>query len=285
MLENQESKEESQLKLNEMIDFLTSGPAVIGILILTVLGVIIGVDNMRFIDLATDKLDGKKKNNVVNLSILMAFIFRLGLVLVAYWVLSLTASFWSINIPFLRADISGQSLLLFVGGLFLLYKGTSEIHEEIEDRGFDVRKIVSGQSNSFGKSIWQTTVINAVFSFDIVLVAIGITNGLDGNVFRVIVLIMIALTLSLLILLLFKDKLNRIFKKHPSIHILGLGLLLLVGFAMLIEGAYLSHAHLFGSDVGFLPKNYIYIAVGTSLFLIFLNIKLRKENVKGELID
>ncbi|NNL15290.1 MAG: hypothetical protein HKO81_01460 [Flavobacteriaceae bacterium] len=268
-----------------MIDFLTSGPSVIAIFILASLGIIIGIDNIRFIDLATVKLNEKKKNNAVNLSILIAFLMRIGLVLLAYWVLSLTASFWSINMFWFRADISGQSLLLIVGGLYLLYKGTSEIHEEIEDPGFDVRKISKEKSNSFGKSVWQTTIINAAFAFDIVIVAIGLTNGLDRFPLRVIVLILIALTLSLLVLLFFKDTLSRIFKKHPSIHILGLGLIILVGFSMLVEGGYLSHAHLFGSDVGFLPKNYIYIAIGIVLIFMFLNVKLRKENVKGELIE
>jgi len=216
---------------------------------------------------------------------LFAFLMRIGLVLIAYWILSLTASFWSINMFWFRADISGQSLLLIIGGLYLLFKGTSEIHEEIEDPGFDVRKITNEQSNSFGKTFWQTSIINAAFAFDVVIVAIGLTNGLDSFPIRVIVLILIALTISLLILFLFKDSLNRIFKKHPSIHILGLGLLIVVGFSMLVEGGYLSHAHLFGSDVGFLPKNYIYMAIGLALIFMFLNVKLRKENVKGELID
>lgn len=268
-----------------MIDFLTSGPAIIALIVLTILGIMIGVDNLRFIEIATDKLENKSKNNAVNLSVLMAFLLRFGLLLLIYWTLSLTSTFWDVNLSFLRAEISGESLLLIVGGLFLIYKGTSEIHEEVEDRGFDVRKITAEQSTSFGKSIWQTSVINAVFAFDVVLLALGLMNRLDGNILRVIVLIAIAMTLSLLSLILFKEPLQRIFKKHPSINILGLGFLLLVGFAMLIESAYLSHLQIFGADVGMLPKSYLNIAILVSLIFMFLAVKLRKENVKGELID
>jgi len=268
-----------------MIDFLTSGPAIIALLVLTVLGVIIGADNIRFIDIATNKLSAKKKNNAVNISILLAFLLRFILLLLLYWVLTLTTSFWDISLPFLRAELSGESLLLIVAGLFLIYKGTTEIHEEVEDRGYDARKISNAQSDSFGKSIWQSSVINAVFAFDIVLLALGLTNRLDHNVARVIALIAISMTLSLLILIVFKDSLQRKFKKHPSINILGLGLLILVGFSMLIEGAYLSHFHLFGSDVGLLPKNYIYIAIIASLTIMLLAVKFRKENIKGELTN
>ncbi len=268
-----------------MIDFLTSGPAIIALIILTILGVIIGMDNIRFVGIATDKLDSKKKNNAINISILMAFLLRFALLLIIYWVLTLTASFWNISLSWFRAGISGQSLLLIVGGIFLLYKGTTEIHEEVEDRGYDVRKITLEQSSSMGKSIWQTTIINAAFSFDVVLLALGLTHGLHSNVFRVLVLIAIALTVSLLVLIIFKDSLLRIFDKHPSIQILGLGLLMLVGFAMLVEGAYISHFHLFGTDAGLLPKNYIYIAIGLSLFFMFLVVKFRKENSKGNIVN
>jgi predicted tellurium resistance membrane protein TerC len=268
-----------------MIDFLTSGSAIIALLVLTALGVIIGVDNIRFIDIVTDKLSVKKKNNAINISVLFAFLLRFILLLLLYWVLTLTVSFWDINLSFLRAELSGESLLLIIGGLFLIYKGTTEIHEEVEDRGYDVRKITTAQSDSFGKSILQSSVINAVFAFDVVLLALGLTNRLDHNVARVIALIAISMSLSLLILIIFKDSLQRIFKKHPSINILGLGLLILVGFAMLVEGAYLSHFHLFGSDVGLLPKNYIYIAIIISLLFMFLVVKFRKENSEGELTN
>lgn len=268
-----------------MIDFLISAPALIALLTLTVLGIILSVDNIRFIDIAIDKLDGKNKSNAMNLSFLMAFLLRFALLLIVYWVVSLTAPFWDINLSWFRGGISGESLLLIIGGLFLLYKGTTEIHEEVEDRGYDVRKLTSEQSSIFGKSIWQTTLLNVVFSFDIVLLALGLTNRLDSTTARVIVLVAIAMTLSLLIVIIFKKSLLAIFKKHPSINILGLAILILVGFSMLVEGAYLSHLHLFGSDVGMLSKSFIYGAIIISLLLLFIVIKKRKENIKGELTN
>ena len=268
-----------------MIDFLTSGPAILALLVLTIICVMIGMDNIRFIDVATEKLDKKTNAKAVNIGVLMAFLLRFLPLVVIYWALSLTAPFWDVNLSWFRAEITGESLLLIVGGLFLLFKGTTEIHEEVEDRGYDIRKIRSEQSTSFGKSIWQTTIISVVFSFDAVLLALGLTNRLDGNIVRVLVLMAIAMTLSLVILLLFKDSLQGVFKKHPSVNILGLGFLILVGFSMLVEGAYLSHFHLFGSDAGFLPKNYIYIAISLSLLIMYLVVKIRKENVKGELVD
>ena len=268
-----------------MIDFLTSGPAIIALTVLTIVGIMIGTDNIRFIDIATEKLDTKTKSRAVNLSILLAFLLRYLPLIIVYWALSLTAPFWDINLSWFRAEISGEALLLLIGGVFLLYIGTTEIHEEVEDRGYDIRKLNEEQSSVFGKCIWQTTVINVVFSFDAVLLAVGLTNRLDSNFIRVLVLMVIAMTLSLIVILLFKASLTRLFQKHPSLNILGLGFLILVGFAMLVEGAYLSHFHLFGSDAGLLPKNYIYLAISLSLIFMFMVVKLRKENSKGELIE
>lgn len=266
-----------------MIDFLTSVPALLCLIILTIVCVMIGKDNIKFIEITTEKLDTKKRNNAFNFSVLLAFLFRFALAFIAAWVLSFTVRFWDINFYGLRAEISGESLLLIVGGLFLLYKGTTEVHEEVEDKGYDVRKVTSEQSSSFGKSMWQSSIINAVFAFDAILLAVGLSNRLDESITRVLVLMIIALTLSTIILLVFKQKLRDMYSKHPSLHILGLCFLILVGFSMILEGAYLSHSHLLGSDVGFIPKNYIYLAIGTALVFMLLSIKLRKENKKGEL--
>jgi len=266
-----------------MIDFLTSGPAIIALIILTIAGVMISADNLRFIEIASSKLDDNKKNKANNIGVLVAFLLRIVLAFVAVWILSLKVGVFDFNFLGIHAAITGESLFLIIGGLFLLYKGVTEIHEEVEDRGFDERKIISEQSSSFGKSIWKTTIINTVFAFDIVLLAVGLTNRLDTDMNRVLVLIIIAILLSLVLILVFKNYINRSFYKHPSLHIVGLSFLVLVGFIMLAEGAYLSHAKIFGSEVGALPKNLAYLVIGVSLLFLFINVKRRKENTKGEL--
>lgn len=268
-----------------MIDFLTSGPTFFAIIILTILAVIIGSDNIKFLTLTTTKLEPKQKSSTLNLALVIGLLLRIAFALIAFWTLSLTAPFWNISLPWFNAEISGYTLLLILGGLFLLFKATSEIHEEVEDRGFDERKIKSEQTKDMGKSIWNSTLINIIFSFDVVLLAVGLTNGLNDNKSYILIAIIIALCLSFLLLIVFKNKLQRVFEKHPSIHILGLGLLLLVGFSMVLEGAYISVMQLFGSPIGILPKIYIYVIIAIALILMFINIKIRKENSKGEIIS
>ena len=164
---------------------------------------------------------------------------------------------------------------MILGGLFLLYKSTTEIHhklegEEVLEDGSKIKKAAVTLSSV----IFQITLINIVFSFDSILTAVGMTNGLEGA----LVIMIIAVVFSVLIMMVFATPVGRFVNKHPSIQILGMAFLILIGFMLIAEGAHLAHFSFAGSEIGAVPKGYLYFAIAFSLGVEFLNMKLRKTH-------
>jgi len=175
----------------------------------------------------------------------------------------------------MHGGFSGQSIILILGGLFLLYKSTTEIHhklegEEVQEDGSMAKKAAVTLSSV----IVQITLINIVFSFDSILTAVGMTNGLEGA----LVIMVIAVVFSVLIMMVFATPVGRFVNKHPSIQMLGMAFLILIGFMLIAEGAHLAHFSFAGSEIGAVPKGYLYFAIAFSLGVEFLNMKLRKTN-------
>jgi len=184
--------------------------------------------------------------------------------------------FLVLNESWVTGGISWQAVILFGGGLFLLYKSTREIHEKIEDRGHDEREVKKSRSSSLINAIIQITVINIVFSFDSILTAIGMTNGISSNPTDALVLMIAAVVVSVFIMMLFANPVGDFVNRHPSIQVLGLSFLILIGFMLVAESAHLSHLVIFGNEVGAIPKGYLYFAIAFSLMVEFLNIRIRK---------
>ena len=176
---------------------------------------------------------------------------------------------------------------IFAGGLFLLYKSTREIHEKIEDRGHDEREVTKSRSSSLTNAIVQITVINIVFSFDSILTAIGMTNGISPNPTDALVLMITAVVISVLIMMLFANPVGEFVNRHPSIQVLGLSFLILIGFMLIAESAHISHLSVFGNEVGAIPKGYLYFAIAFSLMVEFLNLRMQKntEEKKGHTLE
>ena len=187
------------------------------------------------------------------------------------------APFWHINLPWISAGISGQGIILFIGGLFLLYKSTSEIHEKVEDKGHDEREIKKSRSTTLTKAIIQISLINIVFSFDSILTAVGMTNGIGDSPTDALIIMVIAVVISVLIMMIFAAPVGRFVNEHPTVQLLGLAFLILIGFMLIAEGAHLSHLNIFGSEVGAIPKGYLYFTIAFSLFIEFINMKYRKR--------
>lgn len=239
------------------------------LLTLTFLEIVLGIDNILFVSIIAGKLSPKNQKRAIGIGLAMAMILRLVLLLGISVLMRMQAVWLELNNNFMYAEISGQAVILFLGGLFLLYKSTKEIYEKVELRVEDHHQ-PKGQS-TLTKAILQITLINLVFSVDSILTALGMSNGLPcaGLVMG------IAIVVSVLIMMLFAYPVGNFVNQHPSLQVLGLSFLLLIGFMLLAEAAHLSHTEILGQQVGSIPKGYLYFAITFSLGVEFINMKLR----------
>jgi len=260
-----------------MFEILTSPDALVALLTLTFLEIVLGIDNIIFISLAASKLPQEHQKKATNIGLFMAMIIRVILLFGISLLVAMEAPFWNINLPWVKAGISGQGLILFLGGLFLLYKSTSEIHEKVEDKGHDARDVKKRRATTLSKAIVQICLINIVFSFDSILTAVGMTNGLGDDPNDALIIMIIAVVISVLIMMIFANPVGKFVNKHPTVQLLGLSFLILIGFMLIAEGAHLSHLEMFGAEIGTIPKGYLYFTIAFSLFIEFLNMKYRKK--------
>jgi len=261
-----------------MFEILASPDAWIALLTLTFLEIVLGIDNIIFISIAAGKLEEKQRKKATNLGLVLAMVMRIVLL---FGITMLTAAgkpFWIFDYGWIAGGVSWQMLILFAGGLFLLYKSTKEIHEKVEDRGHDEREVTNARSNTLTKAILQITVINLVFSFDSILTAIGMTNGISDNPNDALILMIIAVVISVIIMMLFANPVGEFVNKHPSIQILGLSFLILIGFMLIAEASHIGHLVVFGQEVGTVPKGYLYFAIAFSLMVEFFNMRMSRNS-------
>ncbi len=243
----------------------------LSLITLTFLEIVLGVDNIIFISITSNKLKEEQRVKATNIGLVLAMALRIILlfgvsVLIAMEKPWVHFDFWGI-----KGGLSGQSVILIIGGIFLLYKSVTEIHHKLEgeEHGEDSKKGNSTLSNA----IVQIAIINLVFSLDSILTAVGMTNGLEGA----LVIMIIAVVFSVIIMMLFANPVSRFVNKHPTVQMLGLAFLILIGFMLIIEGAHLGHITIAGSEIGAVPKGYLYFAIAFSLLVEVLNMRLRKK--------
>jgi len=263
-----------------MLDFLLTSDAIMALITLTFLEIILGIDNIVFISIAANKLPENQRGKVTNIGLILAMVQRIVLLFFVSFLISLSAPFFTIENSWLKLALSWQSIILFSGGLFLIYKSTSEIHEKIETPLHDEDAIKKKRINSFSQAVIQILIIDFIFSIDSILTAVGMTNGLHSNHYYTLVLMIIAVVISIIIMIGFANPIRRFIDNHPSMQILGLSFLILIGFMLITEAAHLSETELFGNTVGAIPKGYLYFAIAFSLFVEFLNYKAKKKNNK-----
>ncbi len=265
-----------------MLEQLLTAEALGALFTLTFLEIVLGIDNIIFIAIAADKLPEKQRKKATNIGLVLAMVMRIALLFGISALIAMQKPWFSIEWSWFDAHFTGQSLILIAGGLFLLYKSTKEIHEKVEDPEHDVREVKKTQGSTMGNAIFQITLINIVFSFDSILTAVGMTNGIAGGPDVALVIMIIAVVLSVLIMLVFANPVSAFVSRHPSIQVLGLAFLILIGFMLIAEGAHLAHAVVFDQSIGAVPKGYLYFAISFSLFVEFLNMRMRKKNGKVE---
>jgi predicted tellurium resistance membrane protein TerC len=266
-----------------MLDFLFTSDAIIALLTLTFLEVVLGIDNIIFISITANKLPKNQRSKATTLGLIAAMIQRIILLFFVSFLVSLSEPFFTFENSWLTLSLSWQSIILFAGGLFLIYKSTSEIREKMETPSHDVNVIKGKNIKSFSQAIVQIMIIDFIFSIDSILTAVGMTNGLSTNHNHNLVLMIIAVVISILIMIAFANTIREFIDTHPSIQMLGLAFLILIGFMLITEAAHLSHTSLFGNTVGAIPKGYLYFAITFSLFVEFLNYRItRKKAAKKE---
>jgi len=261
-----------------MLEFFLTSDAIMALLTLTFLEIILGIDNIVFISIAANKLPENQRRKATNIGLVLAMVQRIILLFFVSFLTALKDPFYKINTDWLEVEVSWQAIILFAGGLFLIYKSTSEIREKVETPSFDVNNVKGKKINSLSQAITQILIIDFIFSIDSILTAVGMTNGLHPNSNNTLILMIIAVVISIAIMIGFANPIRKFIDAHPSIQILGLAFLILIGFMLITEAAHLSETTLFEKTVGAIPKGYLYFAITFSLFVEFLNYRINKNN-------
>lgn len=244
----------------------------VALLTLTFLEIILGIDNIIFISISANKLPENQVRKATILGLALAMITRIILLFGVSYLIALKDPFLKIDIDWFKTGITGQSIILFLGGLFLLYKSTKEIRQKVENTNED-EVLKSPKVISFSSVIIQIILIDIVFSFDSILTAVGMTNGIEGA----LIIMIIAVIVSILIMMIFSKPISNFVNKNPTIQMLALSFLILIGFMLITEAAHLSHTEFFNKTVGAIPKGYLYFAIAFSLGVEMLNLKIRKK--------
>jgi predicted tellurium resistance membrane protein TerC len=246
----------------------------IALLTLTFLEIVLGIDNIIFISIATGKLPLESRKKATKIGMFLAMFMRIALLFGINLLIQMKEPWFSVDLSWFSAGITGQSIILFLGGLFLIYKSTSEIREKVDERGHEEKELGKAATKSFQNVLLQIIVIDLVFSFDSILTAVGMTNGVEGALYIMIT----AVVISVLIMMQFAVPVGSFVNKNPSIQILGLAFLILIGMMLITESAHLSNALILGSHVTPVPKGYLYFAISFSLFVEVINMKMSKKN-------
>jgi predicted tellurium resistance membrane protein TerC len=237
-----------------MTELLTDPQAWIAFATLTALELVLGIDNIIFISILVDKLAPEQRNAARRLGLFMAMFMRIGLLLVLSWVIGLTAPLFSV----LQQEISGRDLILILGGLFLLWKSTAEIHQSLEGQEGHASGAVKA---TFAAVILQIMIIDLVFSLDSIITAVGMVDELAVMIAAVIA--------SVGLMMAFAGAIGRFVSEHPTIKMLALAFLVVVGVVLIAEG--------FDRHV---PKGYVYFAMAFSVGVEMLNIRMRRRAAK-----
>ena len=262
------------------MELLSNPDAWIALLTLTFLEIILGIDNIVFLSIVSGKLKPEDQPKARRVGLLLAMGFRIVLLFGITWVLSLKDTLFEVHLSIFDAYINGQSLIIFGGGLFLLYKSVTEIHHKLEGEE-DSEK--GKASNTLSSAIIQISLLNLVFSFDSILTAIGLISmkepaqggfGYEGA----LGIMILSIVISVIIMMIFAGPVSKFVNNHPTIQILGLSFLILIGVMLLAEGSHLAHFKFFGGDeVNSIPKGYLYFSIFFSLLVEFLNLRLKKS--------
>lgn len=231
----------------------------LALLTLTLLEVVLGVDNIIFISIVTNKLPENQQEKARITGLALALLFRIALLFGISYMIHLTTPLFTLG----SFEFSWRDLILVIGGLFLIAKSTSEINHKME---IDENPEKDIKPHSFLYTLSQIILLDIIFSFDSILTAVGLTE--------VLILMITAVVISMIIMMTFANKIASTIKQHPSLEVLALSFLILIGFMLMIDAM---HYHV--------PKGYIYFAVFFSLSVQMLNIRIRNRSKAARVVN
>jgi predicted tellurium resistance membrane protein TerC len=246
----------------EYFSILWTGEGIFYLVVLSLLEIVLGIDNIIFISIVTDKLPPIERRKARNLGLTLALAVRLILLSFVSYIMEMKEPLFTL----FEFDFSGQSLVLLGGGLFLIYKSTVEMHSSI--KGDDHHEEASKVKKTLSSVIGQIIMIDIVFSFDSIITAIGMTNEIGHNdpAKHPMVIIFGAVIISMIVMLIFAKPISDFINNRPTIKMIALSFLVTIGVILVAEA--------FGQH---LPKGYIYFAMVYALLVEFLNIRMRKN--------
>ena len=218
---------------------------------LTFLEIVLGIDNIIFISIISNKLPDDKQEKARIIGLAFAMIFRIMLLLGISYIIKFNDPLFSI----FDFEWSGKDLILSFGGLFLLFKSTLEIHHKMEGKPEEVK---ANSVNNLAQVIFQIILLDVIFSFDSILTAVGLVDQ--------VIIMIVAVILSMIVMMLFAGKISKFINKNPTLQILALSFLILIGVMLLVEGFHIE-----------VPKGYIYFAVFFSLSVELINMRIRNK--------
>jgi predicted tellurium resistance membrane protein TerC len=238
------------LDWNAAFGWTSSADGWIALLTLTALEIVLGIDNVVFVSILAGKLPGEQRERARKLGMFLAMFIRILLLLSITWVMSLTAPLFSV----FGHGVTGRDLILIVGGLFLIAKSTHEIHLKLEG---DEHESSGSRVASFAGVITQILLLDIVFSLDSVITAVGMAEH--------VAVMIIAVVIAVAVMMVSATVVSRFVERHPTVKMLALSFLLLIGMSLIGEGS--------GQHI---PKGYIYFAMGFSVFVEMINLRVRK---------
>jgi len=234
------------------MEWLTNPQVWMALVTLSALEIVLGIDNIIFISIQVSKLPYHLQDKARRIGLVLAMFIRIALLLSLNWLMGLTISLFTV----FGNEISGRDLILIIGGLFLIWKSTMEIHEKLE--GEDVTS-TNSVGATFGAVIFQILLLDVVFSLDSIITALGMAEQL--------IVMIAAVVIAVLFMMLFSKRISEFVEQHPTIKMLALSFLLLIGVVLIGDG--------FDMHI---PKGYIYFAMMFSVIVETLNLKIRRSN-------
>lgn len=251
-----------------MFDFsvFSSPQAWVSLLTLTFMEIVLGIDNIIFISIVVNRLDPAQQKRGRTIGLLLALLIRIGLLMSISWIVGLKNPLFHVDVPWAEHDfgVTGRDIILFIGGLFLIGKSTTEIHTKLQ--GEDEEEGVSKTYSSLPRIIVQIVLIDIVFSFDSILTAVGLVDN--------VLIMILAVILSMGVMLAFSGVVADFVNRNPTIKMLALSFLIMIGIMLVMES--------FHKEI---EKGYIYFAMFFSLVVELLNMRLRKNTDPVKLRD
>ncbi|MFT5139746.1 MAG: putative tellurium resistance membrane protein TerC [Rhodothermales bacterium] len=242
-----------------MIELISDPQVWVAFLTLTALELVLGIDNIVFISILVDRLKEEQRELARKIGLSLAMIMRLGLLFLIYWIVGLTKPL----IALFGNEFSGRDLILIGGGLFLLWKSTREIHHLIEGDKNDEKKLIPV---TFASVITQIAIVDLVFSLDSIITAVGMVDHIE--------IMIAAVVASVLLMMVFAGGIGRFISAHPSIKVLALAFLIVIGVVLIADG--------FNHHV---PKGYVYFAMAFAVLVEMLNIQLRRRRASPDKVE